>query len=425
MTGASAASAASAEITGIRATRAIIDLDAIGVNVRALRGVLPARTKLMAVVKADGYGHGAPWVAKAAVDAGASVLGVATVSEGHILREHGLEVPIVLLGSIEPAEALAACEARLEMTVSEESLLDAVQRIAGSMRDSQVAVHVKVDTGLRRYGAAPEQALALATRIAADSRLRFAGVSTHFASADEPGEPFTVEQLRRFEDALGTMRGAGLELPPVHAANSAGILLGHGVEFDMVRAGIALYGVRPSAEVSLLPSMRPAMRIESRIARTVSLCEGDTIGYNRTFRAHEPMVGVLVPIGYADGYRRALSGKGWVGIAGRSCRVLGRVSMDQIVVEAPSGVSAAVGDTVHVIGDDPVCGAPSFDEIAALSGTNSYEILVGIAPRVPRVFVRNGEVVGMRTVESAGTTRAAPNSRAGVNPERKARRLPV
>ena len=142
------------------------------------------------------------------------------------------------------------------------------------------------------------------------------------------------------------------------------------------------------------------MRIESRVARIVPLHAGDTVGYNRTFRAPEPMTGALVPIGYADGYRRALSGKGWVGINGRRCRVLGRVSMDQIVAEATSAASVAVGDTVHVLGDDPESGAPSVDEIAELAGTNSYEILVGIGQRVPRVFIRNGQVVGVRTGNS-------------------------
>jgi alanine racemase len=390
----------SADVTGIRATRAIIDLDAIAGNVRAMRAALPARTNLMAVVKADGYGHGAPWVAKAAVEAGASTLGVATVSEGQFLREHGLTVPIVLLGSIDPSEARAACAARLEITVAEEELLGAVQQAAGTSQHAQVAVHLKIDTGLRRYGAAPEHAATLASRIASDGRLRIAGICTHFASSDEPDEPFTAEQLQRFKKTVGEIRRAGIEVPPLHAANSAGILMGHGVEFDLVRAGIALYGVRPSADVPLLPSMRPAMRIESRVARIVPLRAGDTVGYNRTFRAPEPMTGALVPIGYADGYRRALSGKGWVGINGRRCRVLGRVSMDQIVAEAPSEVSAAVGDIVQVLGDDPESGAPSVDEIAELAGTNSYEILVGIGQRVPRVFIRNGQVVGVRTGNS-------------------------
>jgi alanine racemase len=388
--------AKSADMAGLRATRAIIDLDAIAGNVRAMRGALPAHTAIMAVVKADGYGHGAPWVAKAAVAAGASALGVATVSEGETLRSHGLDVPIILLGAIDPSEVWAACEAGLEITVAEETLLGAVQRAALASRHGPVSVHLKVDTGLRRYGAAPEHALPLASRIAADGRMRLAGVFTHFASADEPDEPFTAEQLRRFERTLEDLRGAGIELSGVHAANSAGILLGRGTGFDMVRAGIALYGVRPSADVSLFPSMRAALRLESRIARLIPLCAGDTVGYNRTFRVAEAMRGALVPIGYADGYRRALSGTGWVGIGGRPCRVLGRVSMDQIVVEAPPDLAAAVGDAVHVLGGEPGCGAPSTDELAATAGTNSYEILVGISPRVPRVFVRGGEIVAVR-----------------------------
>ncbi len=400
MTPGSVGCANCADVTGIRATRAIIDLDAIAGNVRALRAALPAPTNLMAVVKADGYGHGAPWVAKAAVEAGASLLGVATVSEGQILREHGLTVPIVLLGSIDPSEARAACAARLEITVAEEELLGAVRRVAGSSQHAPVSIHLKVDTGLRRYGAAPEHATALASQIASDGRLRFAGICTHFASSDEPGEPFTVEQVRRFEQTVADIRRAGIEIPPLHAANSAGILMGHGAAFELVRAGIALYGVRPSADVSLLPSMRPALRIESRVARIVPLRAGDTVGYNRTFQAPEPMTGALVPIGYADGYRRALSGNGWVGINGRHCRVLGRVSMDQIVVEAPSEAPVAVGDTVHVLDGDPESGAPSVDDIAELAGTNSYEILVGIGQRVPRVFVRSGQVVGVRAANS-------------------------
>jgi alanine racemase len=405
MTSGSVVRANSADVTGIRATRAVIDLDAIAGNVRALRATLPARTNLMAVVKADGYGHGAPWVAEAAVEAGASMLGVATVSEGQILREHGLKVSIVLLGSIDPSEARAACAARLEVTVAEEELLGAVQQAAGSSQDAPVAVHLKIDTGLRRYGAAPDCATALASRIASDGRLRFAGICTHFASSDEPDEPFTAEQLRRFERTVGDISRAGIEVPPLHAANSAGILMGHGVAFDLVRAGIALYGVRPSAEVALLPSMRPVMRIESRVARIVPLRMGDTIGYNRTFRVPDTMAGALVPIGYADGYRRALSGKGWVGINGQRCQVLGRVSMDQIVVEAPPGTSVAVGDTVDVLGDDPESGAPSVDEIAEIAGTNSYEILVGIGQRVPRVFIRNGQAVGVRIVNSTSVMR--------------------
>lgn len=384
------------DVTGVRSTRAIVDLDAIAANVRALRCLLPPHARLMAVVKADAYGHGAPWVARAALDAGASDLGVATVGEGRILRQHGIVAPTVLLGAIDPSEAVAACEAGLQITVGEKTLLDAVQLAARETRQRPVAIHVKVDTGLSRYGASPDLAVALASRIVADDNVRLAGISTHFASADEPGEPFTTEQLWRFEETLARVGAAGIAKPSVHAANSAGILTNQGTSYDMARAGIALYGVRPSREVALAPGMRSVMRLESRVARILPLREGDTVGYNRTFRASSSTVGALVPIGYADGYRRALSGKGWVGIRGRSCHVLGRVSMDQIVVEVPAEAYVGVGDVVHVMSDDPGTRAPGVEDIAALCGTNAYEVLVGISQRVPRIFVECGEVVDRR-----------------------------
>ncbi len=183
------------DIRGIRATRATVDLDAIEGNVRMLRAALPEATQLMAVVKADGYGHGATWVARAALRAGAALLGVATVGEGQVLRANGIEAPIVLLGSIDAAEVPTACEAGLEITIAGEWLLDSVQRAARArFAASPIAVHLKLDTGLRRYGATASEAVALATRIANDPNLRFASIFTHFASADEPDEPFTGEQ---------------------------------------------------------------------------------------------------------------------------------------------------------------------------------------------------------------------------------------
>jgi alanine racemase len=369
------------DFRAIRATRASVDLDAIESNVRMLRAALPAHTRLMAVVKADGYGHGAPWIARAALNAGAALLGVATVGEGQILRAHGLDAPIVLLGSIDVDEVPAACSAGLEITVS---------------ASAPVSVHLKVDTGLRRYGATAAEAVALAARIANDPYLRFASIFTHFASADEPDEPFTTTQLEEFEYVIAAVRSAGVPLPPLHAANSAGVLTGRGTQYNIARPGIALYGVPPSPEVPLLAGMRAGLRIESRIARLIALAPGDTVGYNRTFRASAPMRAALVPIGYADGYRRALSGRAWVGINGQQAAVLGRVSMDQIVVGMPNGVRADVGDVVAIMGGDPVSAAPSIAEMAELMDTNAYEVIVGIRERVPRVFVRGGEVVATR-----------------------------
>jgi alanine racemase len=393
------------DIRGIRATRANVDLDAIEGNIRLLRGVLSETTRLMAVVKADGYGHGAPWVARAALNAGAELLGVATVGEGQVLRAHGIDAPIVLLGSIDATEATAACGARLEITVAGERLLESVQRAArASFASAPVSIHLKVDTGLRRYGAGASEAVALATRIAGDRYLRLAGVYTHFASADEPDEPFTADQLREFDHVVESMCAAGVTLPLLHAANSAGILTGRGTEYAMARAGIAIYGIPPSSAVPLLPGMRAGMSIESRITRLFSLAPGDTVGYNRTFRASSSMRAALVPIGYADGYRRALSGQSWVGIGGQRASVIGRVSMDQIVVEIPQGARPHVGDVVFVLGGDPESAAPSIDEMADLMGTNAYEVVVGIRERIPRLFFRSGQLVAARVSIDAATS---------------------
>jgi alanine racemase len=392
------------DVRGIRATRAIVDLDVIEGNVRALRGALPETSQLMAVVKADGYGHGAPWIARAALNAGAALLGVATVGEGQVLRTHGIEAPIVLLGSIDAAEAAAACEASLEITVANEWLLGSVQHAARAVHAaSPVSVHLKVDTGLRRYGATAPEAVALALRIASDPYLRFASIFTHFASADEPDEAFTAAQVREFETVVDTVRNAGVRLPPLHVANSAGVLSQCGIKYSIARPGIALYGLPPSAAVPLLPGMRPGIAIESRITRLIALAPGDTVGYNRTFQAEAPMRAALVPIGYADGYRRALSGRSWVGIDGRRAPVIGRVSMDQIVVEVPDGAQAALGDVVTVMGGDLRSGAPSIKEMAELMGTNVYEVIVGIRERVPRIFVRDGEPVALRVSGDAET----------------------
>src|SRR5687768_8022941 len=287
------------DIRGIRATRATVDLDCIEANVRLLRAALPAAARLMAVVKADGYGHGAPWIARAALNAGAAMLGVATVGEGHVLRAHGIDAPIVLLGSIDAAEAPVACEVGLEITIAGEWLLESVQRAArATFAASPVSVHLKVDTGLRRYGATASEAVDLATRIESDPYLRLASIFTHFASADEPDEPFTTAQLEEFERVVDAVRDAGVRVPPLHAANSAGILTRCGTHYGIARAGIALYGVPPSPVVPLLPGMRAAIRIESRITRLIAVAPGDTIGYNRTFRASSPLRAALVPIGY-------------------------------------------------------------------------------------------------------------------------------
>ncbi len=382
----------------MRATRAIVDLDVIAGNVAALRQLVPPRTRFLAVVKADAYGHGAPQVAATALAAGASILGVATVSEGMILRRCGITAPILVLGSIDSSDVRPAIAAGLEITVASLEILETIEREAATS-PSPVALHVKIDTGLRRYGALPEAAGRLAQRIAQHAHLRLAGLSTHFASSDEPEEPFTAEQYAIYQRVVADLAVEGIVPGCLHVSNSAALITGVGVEQGMVRAGIALYGMPPSEDVSLPAGVQPAMRIESRVARVTPLEPGDTVGYNRKWRADAPMLGVLAPIGYADGYRRGLFGKSWAGLHGQRAPLLGRVSMDQTVFGVPPGVNARAGDAIHLMGR-PEDGAPTAADLAAMLDTNTYEILVALRARIPRVYLRGGEVVAEKCMET-------------------------
>jgi alanine racemase len=382
----------------VRATRAIVDLDVIAGNVAALRQLVPPQTRFLAVVKADAYGHGAPQVAAAALAAGASNLGVATASEGMILRRCGITAPILILGSLDPSDVGPAIAARLEITVADPDLLETIEREA-AISPVPVALHVKIDTGLRRYGAPPEMAVHLAKRIDQHAHLRLAGISTHFASSDEPEEPFTAEQYTIYQRVVADLAVDGIIAGCLHVSNSAALITGVGVEQGMVRAGIALYGIPPSEEVPLPAGVHPAMRIESRVARVTPLEPGDTVGYNRKWRADAPMQAVLAPIGYADGYRRGLFGKAWAGLHGQRAPLLGRVSMDQTVFAVPSGVSAQVGDAIHLMGRSED-GAPAAADLATMLDTNTYEILVALRARIPRVYLRGGEVVAEKCMET-------------------------
>ena len=383
-------------LSGLRATRAYVDLDAIADNVRVVRSHLPGDSQIMAIVKADGYGHGAPWVAEAALSGGARRLGVATVSEGQELRRFGITAPIMVLGSIDAGEAERACQLGLEIAIGDAELLDALQRVVRSIGEAApLAVHLKIDTGMRRYGASLSEVVHLAQRITADQHLRFAGVFTHFASADEPEDTFTELQLQLFRECLARLSHAGVMLPSLHAANSAGILTHQGTDFDVARLGIALYGVPPSSQVPLLAGMRSAMKLESRITRIFPIDAGDTVGYNRTYRAGAKTRAALIPIGYADGYRRSLSGCAWVGFNGHRLPVLGRISMDQMVVELPETIPAAIGDIVTLMGDT-ANGSPSVDNLAELMATNTYEVLVGLRRRIPRIYLHHGCPVAVR-----------------------------
>ncbi|WP_319951829.1 alanine racemase [Caldinitratiruptor microaerophilus] len=371
----------------LRPTRALIDLDAIAHNVRELRRHLRPGTALMAVVKADGYGHGAVPVAREALAAGAEWLGVATVEEGIQLRQAGLTAPVLVLGPVLPEQAGQVVDHDLRVAVYDPRLARALDAVArGSGRPARV--HVKVETGMGRIGVRPEDVEPFARLVAGLPGVEVEGVFTHFAAADDPDPAYTREQIARFEDALAALGNAGVRPRLRHAANSAAILAHPRAHYDLVRAGIALYGLAPDAARSWPADLRPAMRLVSRIVHLKTMAPGEHVSYGATWTARGGERVATVPVGYADGYRRLFSNRGAMLVAGQPCPVVGRVCMDQTMIRIPPGVPAEVGDEVVLMGPGLTA-----DDWAELLGTINYEVVCLIGRRVPRVYLRGSEVV--------------------------------
>jgi alanine racemase len=359
-----------------------VDLGAIEHNVAAIaRQVAPSR--VWAVVKADGYGHGSVHAARAALSGGATGLCVALVQEGLALREGGIDAPVLLL-SEQPADDLpAAVSAGLSSTVYSERQIDLLVESGATGHP----VHLKIDTGMRRVGCRPEEAPHLAARIAAAApALRFEGVFTHLAVADEPGDPFTIEQLDRFDRALAAIE-AVTPLPPlVHAANSAGALAHPAARRSMVRIGIGAYGISPGPGVDdLVRGLRPALSLRSRVSFVQHVAAGDGISYGLRHRFDRPSTVAVVPLGYADGVPRRLSSVGGsVLIGGRRRPIVGVVTMDQLMVDLGDD-DVERGDEVVLIGDqgdERILAA----EWADLLGTIGYEVVCGISKRIERRY---------------------------------------
>ncbi len=374
-----------------RATHATVDLDAIRGNLDVVRrAVGPVR--VIAVVKANAYGHGAVMVAETAVAAGATMLAVATVDEGIELRDAGIEAPVLVLGPAGQSESGDAIRHRLTLTLAATEQIDAIATAATSA-GVRADVQVKVDTGMRRYGAAPGDVVDLCRRIDAAGAVRLTGVFTHFADADGPDLGFTADQIDRFQSVVDALHDAGIDPGLVHCSNTAGTVRLSVPGQRVVRLGIGLYGLRPDDTVPLPDGMRPALTLRTRVAQVRTLAPGDTVSYGRTYTATGPENVALLPIGYADGLRRGLSGKGWVAIAGQRAPIRGRVCMDQTVVACP-GTDVASGDPVVVFGDGTGPG-PTLADVATLTGTINYEIVTGISHRVPRWYLREGRPVAV------------------------------
>lgn len=362
-----------------------ISLAAIRHNAAALLRAADG-ARLMAVVKADGYGHGAVPAARAALKGGATALAVATVSEAQALRHAGLDAPTLIMGPLTGDEWDRAAAAGAEPTVWTPEAV-AAAAAAGGRRGTPLPVHLKLDTGMGRLGARPEDVEALVeAAAAAGPGIRVAGLMTHFATADETeGEnaAFMGEQLLRFRARLPALRrrfpGA-----VVHAANSAATLREPAAAFDMVRCGIALYGCSPFMGDPADDGLRPAMSLVSYLGSVKTLHSRESVGYGRVWRAARGTRIGLVPVGYADGYARCLTGRAQVLVGGRRVPVVGTISMDQLTVDLGPEAGEGVGDEVVLIGEQGA-GRITAEEVAGWRGTINYEVTCAVGPRIPRV----------------------------------------
>ncbi len=368
-----------------RPTRVEIDLGAIRHNVGVLRALV-APAEVLAVVKADGYAHGAVPVARAAVDAGATHLGVALVEEGVALRDAGIEVPILVLSEPVPEAAPEVVARGLTPVVYTDRGVEALAKAVAEAGAPPLGVHLKIDTGMHRVGVAGADATAFAGRVAEHPELVVAGVCTHFAVADEPGREDTARQLARFAAARAELAAAGLDPHPVHAANSAAAIGFPESRFDLVRVGIAVYGIPPAPGVGEDLGLVPALSLRSRVAHVKRLRAGERVSYGLRYELPADATIATLPIGYADGVPRNLAATGAeVLVRGRRCRIAGTVTMDQLMVDV-GDLPVEVGDVVTLIGTD---GPESVTaaEWAERLGTIGYEIVCGIGPRVPREYV--------------------------------------
>ncbi|MBF6619658.1 MAG: alanine racemase [Patulibacter sp.] len=365
-----------------------INLAAIERNVTRLRGRLAPGTAFCAVVKADGYGHGAAPVARAALAAGAGWLAVVTAAEATELRLAGIDARLLVLGPLQDAELQDALDAGADVVAWDELT---VNRLVAVGRPA--AVHLKLDSGMGRLGQRdPERFERLCASVAETAHLRLTGLMTHFATADDPADPFLGEQLARFSAVVERVRARHPGLI-VHAANSAATLREPASHFDMVRNGIALYGMDPFGRDPAEQGLEPALAWESWLASRKPCGPGDSVGYGRRFVAERPTTIGNVPVGYADGVRRQLGGRGAVLLDGRRVPMVGTVSMDSFGIDLGADAGDAVGAAVTLIGragDEQILA----EELAEQLGTINYEVTCAIGRRVPRVYHRDGQPTG-------------------------------
>lgn len=375
-----------------------VDLDAIENNVRKMKAHIAEGTRILAVIKADGYGHGCESIARSLEDKEA-VFGfaVATPEEAMRLRKEGITKPILILGYTFPYcyEMLAREEIRTAIfrydTIKE--LGEVAERVG-----KKIKVHIKVDTGMSRIGITPdEEGLRFVHALMEEDGIEIEGIFTHFAKADESDKSHVRKQLKTFCEFVEKIeKSLGFRIPIKHCSNSAGILELPEANLDMVRAGIALYGLAPSEEVTgEALGLCPALSFYSHIVYIKTIRKGQSVSYGGTFTAETDMRVATIPIGYGDGYPRSLSGKGYVLVNGKKAPILGRVCMDQFMVDVTDIPEAAENNRVTLIGCDGEMKI-SAEDMGDMSGRFNYELVCDLGKRIPRVYLKNGEVIEVK-----------------------------
>ena len=364
-----------------------IDLDAIRGNVRTLRRI--SGGKLMAVVKANGYGHGIVEAGVAALQGGADWLGVARIEEALGLRAAGVTHPLLVLGYTSPLRAAEAVLQEISLAVYDLDFAESYARIAQNLK-RRLKIHAKFDSGMGRLGVFPEVGLAFMQTLARTDGLEVEGMFTHFARSDEPEAATTDWQIQRFQNLVDQLSQVGLRPPLVHAANSAAALYFPQARYDMVRSGIAIYGLQPSAEAPLPDTFRPALSWKAHLSSVKFLPANHGIGYGYRYTTQaQERIGV-VPAGYADGFRRRVGNFALVG--GKRVRLAGGVCMDQIMLQLDEVPEARCGDEVVLIGrqgDETI----TAEEIGREWGTVNYDVVCGLQARVPRLYFHEREKI--------------------------------
>ncbi|WP_058486268.1 alanine racemase [Defluviitalea phaphyphila] len=370
-----------------------INLDAIAHNINQIKKQLSHNTEIMAIIKADAYGHGAIEVSKVLIENGVERLGVAILDEGKQLRNKGINVPILILGYTSPSKADEIVSFNLTQTVFTYEMAKALSDSAKA-QNKNVNIHIKIDTGMGRIGFKPNnESINLIKEINKLPNLNIEGIFTHFSSADEADSSFTELQFNRFTSFIKELEKEKIYIPIKHCSNSAGFISYKKTHMNLIRPGIILYGLYPSDEVKKdIVDLKPAMTLKAKVIFVKEVEKNSPISYNRKFITKRKTKVATIPVGYADGYSRRLSSKGRVLIKGHYAPIIGNICMDQFMVDVTHIPNVKIGDEVILMGqqEDKIITA---EEIAKKIGTINYEIICVVGKRIPRVYKKNKEII--------------------------------